>query len=372
VDRRTAILYERGALEWISARGPRPAELRRIDALVRELPRGSVIADLGSGSGACLRSAARRGVRAVAHDSSQAMLEQVALRVPDAARVRADLAALPFARGSLDAAIAVRSYLHVPVETWPLALARLHAALRVGAPLVLCLLELDALEPGARERRLGEARGRINRGPLPGRLLCAVSEQRAREILEAAGFERIERLRTRDKGWLWLRARRAHTLPDFVRPGLDLLICGLNPSLHAAHSGIPFSRPGNRFWPAALRAGLAARDRDPLAALQRGIGFTDVCKRPTRSAGELAPAEHARGMARLEREVRRWRPRAVCFVGLEGWRRAVDRTAFPGPIAGGFAGRPAYLMPSTSGLNAGSSLAQLTAHLRRAYTLARH
>jgi TDG/mug DNA glycosylase family protein len=196
--------------------------------------------------------------------------------------------------------------------------------------------------------------------------LSGLDEALARELLEGAGFERLERLRGT------LSARRAHTLPDFVRADLELLICGLNPSLHAAHSGIPFSRPGNRFWPAALRAGLAARDRDPFAALERGIGFSDFCKRATRRASELRFAEYARGRARLQHLVRRLRPRALCFVGLEGWRRTIDRGARPGWTAGGFAGVPAYLMPSTSGLNAHASLAQLTAHLARAYTGGRH
>ena len=52
----------------------------------------------------------------------------------------------------------------------------------------------------------------------------------------------------------WIRAERADTLPDYVRPGLDVLICGLNPSLRSAETGVPYGRPGNRFWPAAVRA----------------------------------------------------------------------------------------------------------------------
>jgi hypothetical protein len=59
----------------------------------------------------------------------------------------------------------------------------------------------------------------------------------------------------------------------------------------------------------------------------------------------------------------------VCFVGLEGWRLAVDRKAMPGPIDTGFAGVPAYVMPSTSGLNAHARLDDLVEHLRRAARL---
>jgi TDG/mug DNA glycosylase family protein len=162
------------------------------------------------------------------------------------------------------------------------------------------------------------------------------------------------------------RPARAPALPDYVRPGLRLLICGLNPSPFAARTGVPFGRPGNRFWAAALRAGLVERDRDPRDALRLGIGFTDLCKRTAPRAGEISREEYAQGLVRLRRKLRAWRPRAVCLVGLEGWRRAVDRRAAPGWVPGGIDGCPAYLMPSTSGLNARVDLAALARHLRRA------
>ena len=94
--------------------------------------------------------------------------------------------------------------------------------------------------------------------------------------------------------------------------------------------------------------------------------MTDLVKRATAAAVELRRAEYVAGLRRVEGLVRRFHPRAVCFVGLEGWRAAVDRGAQPGWIAGGLGGRPAYLMPSTSGRNARVSLAELAAHLRSA------
>jgi hypothetical protein len=56
----------------------------------------------------------------------------------------------------------------------------------------------------------------------------------------------------------------------------------------------------------------------------------------------------------------------VLFVGLAGWRAAVDRTASAGLQPGLFGGVPAYVMPSTSGLNAHSTPATLTAHMAEA------
>jgi TDG/mug DNA glycosylase family protein len=180
-------------------------------------------------------------------------------------------------------------------------------------------------------------------------------------IIQGAGFA-IERPRgTR------LTLRRLRTLPDYVAPGMHLLVCGLNPSIYSADLGIGYARPGNRFWPAALAAGIVTRDRDPMHALEHhGVGMTDLVKRATVAASELTSAEYEAGLARLTWLVDELQPRAVCFVGLAGWRAAVDRKAQPGWVAGGLAGAPAYLMPSTSGLNARVPLSELTAHLRNA------
>jgi TDG/mug DNA glycosylase family protein len=160
-------------------------------------------------------------------------------------------------------------------------------------------------------------------------------------------------------------------LPDHVGPGMRLLVCGLNPSVHAATAGIGFVTPGNRFWPAALEAGIVSRDRDPDHALAaHGIGMTDLVARATPKADVLTKAEYAQGLARLERLCRRLAPGAVCFVGLAGWRAAVDRAAVAGVQERPVGGRPAYVMPSTSGLNAATPLAALVEHLRAAAELA--
>ena len=164
-----------------------------------------------------------------------------------------------------------------------------------------------------------------------------------------------------------VRARRLLSLPDTVGPSMRLLVCGLNPSVYSAERGVGYARPGNRFWPAAIRAGIVTRDLDGRhALLVDGVGITDLVKRATVAASELTRDEYRAGVDRLTRLVTWLRPGAVCFVGLAGWRAAVDRTAAPGPVAGGFAGAPAYVMPSTSGLNARTSLDDLAAHLRAA------
>lgn len=164
-------------------------------------------------------------------------------------------------------------------------------------------------------------------------------------------------------------AVRGRSLADTVRPGLHLLCVGLNPSLAAADAGVGYVTATNRFWPAAVGAGLVRVGRDPDAALAAGIGLTDLVKRATPRAHHLDPQEYRAGAARVERLVRWLRPGAVIFVGLTGYRAAVDAKAVVGPTPTRFGGRPGYVMPSTSGANAHADLPVLIAHLQAAAAL---
>ena len=224
-----------------------------------------------------------------------------------------------------------------PAEV-PLALARLHRATPVGAPVRM------TVGPGDWTR------------------------QRLVDVLVGGGCADVH---VHASGGRWHgRGTRARTLADTVGAEMQLLVCGLNPSVFAADAGVGFARPGNRFWPAALAAGLVAHERDAVDALVgHGIGMTDLVKRATPRADGLTTDEYRDGLGRVERLVAWLRPRAVVFVGLAGWRAAVDRRATAGP-AGELGGRPVYLMPSTSGLNAHSRPDDLAEHLRAAAALA--
>ncbi|MDP8937887.1 MAG: mismatch-specific DNA-glycosylase [Actinomycetota bacterium] len=196
----------------------------------------------------------------------------------------------------------------------------------------------------------------------------------AAELVTGAGFD-VERVVPGggDGGGAGsaVHATRARTLPDFVGPGMGVLVCGLNPSLVAADAGFGYAGPTNRFWPAAVASGLVTRPRDPVHAVTEDhVGMTDLVKRATPGAGVLAREEYQAGAERVARLVDWLRPSVVLFVGLAGWRAAVDRRATPGVQPEPFAGATAYVMPSTSGLNAHSRLADLTAHMVRARTAA--
>jgi TDG/mug DNA glycosylase family protein len=233
----------------------------------------------------------------------------------------------------------------------------LHQSLAVGAPSAFTF-------------RNGSGEGPLADDSFAGRFFAEWKPEALRDVLTGAGFD-VDAAVSDGGEWINVHATRARTLPDFVGEGMRLLVCGLNPSRYAADAGVGFARPGNRFWPAALGAGLVSRDRDPRDALAtQGVGMTDLVKRATTGAKELSADDYRAGAARVERLVRWLQPGAVCFVGLAGWRAAVDRRALAGVQPDGFGGVPAYVMPNTSGLNARTSLDSFVEHLRVAMALA--
>jgi len=148
----------------------------------------------------------------------------------------------------------------------------------------------------------------------------------------------------------------ADELGPILGPGLLVLFVGINPSLRSAEVGHHFARPGNRFWPTLHAAGYTPRrlrpDED--AELRAyGIGVTNIAFRPTREAAELTHQELREGAAELERAVRRHAPRLVAVVGLTAYRIAFARPrARMGLQPEDLGGRPVWVLPNPSGLNA--------------------
>jgi len=355
VQDETVAIYEDRGLQWarFHARAGRKDDAQ---AFAAEVGPGVLRLDIGCGAG---RYAPHLGAPLIGLDASRVMLNQCRLHAPGGLYVLGDVEALPFATRSIGGGWSCMTHLHVPRLRLPLALWDLQRVLTVGAPFDIQVLAGDYEGSDLPDDTLG---GRFFAGWQPDSLT---------DVVTGAGFEVEPASVTVSGDEVRLRARRARTLADTVGPGMRLLVCGLNPSEYSADAGVPFARPGNRFWPAALGADLVERDRDPIGALKAwGIGLTDLVKRATRTAAELDVDEYRDGLARVERLVRWLQPGAVCFVGLAGWRAVVDRNAKAGLQPQPLGDRPVYVMPSTSGLNGRSSLADLMAHLRAAASLA--
>jgi TDG/mug DNA glycosylase family protein len=352
VDRATVDIYERRGTEWAAL--VRPVRRGDARAFARRVATGAVRLDAGCGTG---RYTGDLGRPVVGFDAARTMLDQARAAHGEVPLVQGDLEALPFGDRCLGGAWANMSYLHVPRLRLPLALAELQRVLAVGAPVDLQVLHGDYEGDALPDDRVG------------GRFFAAWQAEALGDVLTGAGFA-VSAL-TVDEDVVRARASRMRSLADTVGAGMRLLVVGLNPSLYAADAGVGFARPGNRFWPAALAAGLVTVDRDPRHALVvHGVGMTDLVKRATTGADELGADEYAAGLARVERLCRWLEPAAVCMVGLAGWRAAADRHAVAGRQRRRLGGRPVYVMPSTSGANAHAGLDALTGHLAAAAELA--
>jgi TDG/mug DNA glycosylase family protein len=340
VDRRTVDAYEGAAAQrYLDERAASTPE--RAETFAARTTGWRV--DLGSGPG---HYGKHLGAPLVSLDASHSML-----RLVTGHRVQADLAALPFRRGALGGAWSVKTYQHVPHEAIPLALADLHRTLELGAPIVLDLVvgEGTMVMPDTDD--------------FPGRLFALWTPERLRAVVEGAGFD-VDAVEVEQHS-LIVTARRARMLPDLVRPGLRVLFCGYNPSLYAADAGVAFARPGNRFWPAVLEAGLASVDRDPWHAVRHhDIGFTDMVKRASVAAAELTKEELRAGFQRVTAVCEWLAPEVICFLGIGGWRDLVNKKATVGWQPEAVGPSRVYVMPNPSGLNASTQHAGYVEHLR--------
>jgi len=109
------------------------------------------------------------------------------------------------------------------------------------------------------------------------------------------------------------------TLPHYLRRGLRLVFIGYNPAIYSAEAGHYYARPGNMFWKQLSASGIAGRDvrpeDDSRLMDEAGIGFTDLCCRPTVRASELSAAEVAEGAKRLHGELLEFEPGFAVFSG---------------------------------------------------------
>lgn len=157
------------------------------------------------------------------------------------------------------------------------------------------------------------------------------------------------------------------TLPDYLRPGLDIVFIGLNPGLYSAQVGHYFAHKQNRFWPALSASGLVpelVRPDDDARLPDWSIGLTDIVKRPTSGIHELSRAEFRRGAKVLEEKISYYKPRIVCFVGFTGYQVCCGKEGGSGRQEARFGGAHVFVIPSTSPRNAHYSLETIVAALR--------
>jgi double-stranded uracil-DNA glycosylase len=148
-----------------------------------------------------------------------------------------------------------------------------------------------------------------------------------------------------------------------IAPGLRVLFCGINPGLYSGATGHHFARPGNRFWPTLHQAGFTRRQLHPAEQrdlLKTGYGVVNLVNRTTATAAELAPEEFVAGRKRLAAKIRRYRPKAIAFLGVGAYCHAFGlRNASIGLQKDRFEGAKVWVLPNPSGLNANYQLPDL-------------
>ena len=166
-----------------------------------------------------------------------------------------------------------------------------------------------------------------------------------------------------------LESYRDTEVADLVGPGLKLLFVGINPGLWTAATQTHFAHPGNRFYPALLRAGIIDHqidraagftDEDRAYLIKLGIGNTNLVARATARADELSTDELRSGALRLQDFVATHRPRVVAVAGITAYRSAFGRrSAKPGRQPEPLAGAELWVVPNPSGLNAHETIDSL-------------
>jgi TDG/mug DNA glycosylase family protein len=153
-------------------------------------------------------------------------------------------------------------------------------------------------------------------------------------------------------------------LPRLIGPRLRLVFIGYNPGVESARQGHYYAHRGNVFWRQLYESGLTPR---PVTHLDdrrlfedEGIGFIDLCPRPTVQAAHLLHAEMAEGAQRLLHDLVEAAPQIAVFGG-RGIFRTFTREALRVPareLAGRddglqperVGGTRLYVVPSSSGL----------------------
>jgi mismatch-specific thymine-DNA glycosylase len=149
------------------------------------------------------------------------------------------------------------------------------------------------------------------------------------------------------------------TLPDYLRKGMKMILVGANPGDRSARVGHYYAGRGNQFWPLLYDSGVIPEMlgyEDDRRMLEFGIGLTDLVKRPTRGIEEIERQEFAEGRVLLARKLEEMKPRIVAFNGKMVYEKFAGRPCKLGLQKDLLYGAQVFVLPSTSGQNAGAEL----------------
>ena len=165
-------------------------------------------------------------------------------------------------------------------------------------------------------------------------------------------------------------------LPDLLKPGLKVVICGTAAGTKSARVGAYYAGPGNQLWSVLHRIGLTPRRLAPdefCDLLNFGIGLTDLWKEasgPDREAMQTGPDVES-----FRSRVLRYSPLALAFNGKSSAAAFLGRPAGYGLQPEMIGKTAVFVLPSTSGAARGywdeSYWHELAKWLKRTSTRAR-
>lgn len=138
------------------------------------------------------------------------------------------------------------------------------------------------------------------------------------------------------------------TLEDLLRPGLWAVCVGTNPALKSVEAGHYYQgRLGQRHWGRFQSAGLLPDGSgwEDDRAFAAGIGFTDIVKRPTRSASEVTVAETVHGVRLFRPKVEAANPCVIIFTFKAAAEAVLGRFQGHGFIGLRVEGAEVFVMP---------------------------
>jgi TDG/mug DNA glycosylase family protein len=140
-------------------------------------------------------------------------------------------------------------------------------------------------------------------------------------------------------------------VPDLLRPGLSLVLCGTAPSRASKDALAYYAHPGNIFWKTLFDVGLTPRlvaPKDYACLLDWNIGLTDLNKTEWGADSELNPA--AFDVAAFSEKMRRNIPRVIAFSSKFAASKFFGRkTLSYGLQPETLSGTILFVVPSTSG-----------------------
>jgi TDG/mug DNA glycosylase family protein len=149
-------------------------------------------------------------------------------------------------------------------------------------------------------------------------------------------------------------------LPDYLAPGLDLVICGTAAGTRSAAVGGYYAGTGNEFWGTLHQSGLIPVPLGPSLShrvLEFGIGLTDLLKARAQSHDQGLKGSY--DVERFVGSMERYAPTWIAFHGMEAGKVVSGHLGHGRAVSLGTQGwlvgvSRVFVLPSMSGANRGT------------------